>query len=224
MDVWPVGGLKAGFEAELERQGYSPATASGYLRRFAKLNCWMARARAGAGGFLAGSGGAVLCGVPRCGLSRITRASGATSRCWRSCGRRGCRVEEPVSPGPVDVLLDRFAGWLSRERHLAPSSVETYVWHVAADGGAADGGDRVELSRLDAAFVRRFVVDTCPRQGRASAKVTVVAVRQLLGFLYLDGGSSGRWRLRCHRSRAVGYRDSEADRAVRGAADPGRVR
>jgi integrase len=38
---------------------------------------------------------------------------------------------------------------------------------------------------VDAAFVRRHVLDTCPRLRRASAKVTVVAVRQLLAFLYV---------------------------------------
>ena len=30
-------------------------------------------------------------------------------------------------------------------------------------------------------------LDTCPRRGRATAKVTVVAVRQLLAFLYVEG-------------------------------------
>ena len=63
----------------------------------------------------------------------------------------------------------------------------TYVWHARAFVERLAGGDRIELERLDAAFVRRFVVDTCPRRGRATAKVTVVAVRQLLAFLYVKG-------------------------------------
>jgi integrase/recombinase XerD len=48
-------------------------------------------------------------------------------------------------------------------------------------------GDRVEVERLDAAAVRGYVVEVCPRQGRASAKLTVVAIRQLLAFLYAEG-------------------------------------
>ncbi len=99
----------------------------------------------------------------------------------------GLSSEEPVSPSPADVLLARFARWLERERHLASSSVETYLWHVRPLVERLTSGDRVELERLDVAFVRRFVVDVCPRQGRASAKLTVVSLRQLLRFLYLDG-------------------------------------
>jgi site-specific recombinase XerD len=93
----------------------------------------------------------------------------------------------PVVSGPVDELLDRFAGWLSGERHLAPESVVTYVWHARGFVERLAVGDRIELGRLDAAFVRWFVLDTCPRRGRATAKVTVVAVRQLLAFLYVEG-------------------------------------
>lgn len=98
----------------------------------------------------------------------------------------GVCSEEPASSGQVDDLLARFAGWLSEERHLAPSSVTTYVWHARALVERLAATDRIELERLDAAFVRRFVLDTCPRQGRATSKVTVVAVRQLLAFLFVE--------------------------------------
>lgn len=93
----------------------------------------------------------------------------------------------PAPSGPADELLDRFGGWLGRERHLAPSSVATYVSHARALVERLLVPDRVELERLDAAAVRRFVLDVCPRQRRASAKLTVVAVRQLLRFLYVEG-------------------------------------
>jgi hypothetical protein len=39
----PLDGLRAGFAAELKRQGYSPTTAEPYLRRFGNLSGWMAR-------------------------------------------------------------------------------------------------------------------------------------------------------------------------------------
>ncbi len=97
-----------------------------------------------------------------------------------------CPVE-PVVLGPVDgdCWVGSPAG-CRPGRHLAPASVVTYVWHARAFGQRLAGGDRIELERLDAAFVRRFVLDTCPRRGRATAKVTVVALRQLLVFLYLE--------------------------------------
>jgi integrase/recombinase XerD len=55
----------------------------------------------------------------------------------------------PVVLGPVDELLDRFAGWLSGERHLAPESVVTYVWHARGFVERLAAGDRIELGRLD---------------------------------------------------------------------------
>jgi integrase/recombinase XerD len=182
----PLAGLRAGFEAELARQGYSSATAVGYLRRFAQLSCWMQAQ----GLELAEFSPAVL---ERFGAA--CRAAGYRDfvsirgdkpvlAYLRALGL--CSVE-PVVLGPVDELLARFADWLSGERHLAPASVVTYVWHARALVERLAAGDRIELRRLDAAFVRRFVLDTCPRQGRATAKMTVVAVRQLLAFLYVEG-------------------------------------
>src|SRR4051812_4002451 len=41
VEVGPLAGPRAGFEAELERSGYSSATALGYVRRFAQPSCWM---------------------------------------------------------------------------------------------------------------------------------------------------------------------------------------
>jgi integrase/recombinase XerD len=93
----------------------------------------------------------------------------------------------PTVVGPVEVLLDRFGGWLVRERHLAAGSVATYSVHARRLVERLATDDRVELERLDASFVRRFVMEVCPGQGRASAKLTVVAIRQLLAFLYLEG-------------------------------------
>lgn len=183
MDVGPLAGLRAGFEADLERSGYSPMTALGYVRRFAQLSCWMEAQGLGGSDFspavLERFGAACRTAGYRDYVS--IRGNKPILAFMRLAGH--CSAE-PVPVGPVDVLLDRFAIWLSRERHLAASSVETYVWHARGMLVRLVVGERVELSRLDAAFVRRYVLDTCPRRGRAMAKVTVVAVRQLLAFLY----------------------------------------
>jgi integrase/recombinase XerD len=99
----------------------------------------------------------------------------------------GLVVEEPVELSPVDELLDRFGDWLLRDRLLAPSSVATYRSHARGLVERVTGPDRVELERLDAAVVRRYVVDVCPELGRTSAKLRVVAIRRLLAFLHYDG-------------------------------------
>ena len=182
----PLDGLRVRFAAELERQGYSPATADRYLRRFGNLNGWMAGQELG----LEDLSPAVVerfCAACRAaGYHHYTSIRGVKPLVafLRSMGLAS---EEPMPLSPVDLLLERFAVWLERERRLAPSSIATYVSHARPLIGRLASGDRVELERLDPAMVRRFVVEVCPREGRASAKLTVVAVRQLLRFLYLDG-------------------------------------
>lgn len=98
-----------------------------------------------------------------------------------------CPPETENGSDPVDVLLDRFGGWLARERHLAPGSVASYRLRARGLVERLAGPDRIELERLDAALVRRYVVDVCPGLQRVSAKLTVVALRQLLNFLYAVG-------------------------------------
>lgn len=182
----PLDGLKAGFAAQLERQGYSPATADPYLRRFGNLNGWMAQE----GLAVEDLSPAVVerfCAACRAaGYHHYTSIRGVKPLLayLHTIGLAGA---EQVPRPAVELLLDRFAVWLERERHLVPVSIATYVAHARPLLERFAVADWVALERLDAAAVRRFVVDVCPRQGRASAKLTVVAVRQLLAFLYLDG-------------------------------------
>lgn len=181
-----LAGLRAGFEAELERLGYSPGTAVGYLRRFAQLSCWMQAEGLGLSEFSSAVLERFGAACRAAGYRDYVSIRGDKPMLAFLLATGLCPVG-PVVSGPVDELLDRFAGWLSGERHLAPESVVTYVWHARGFVERLAVGDRIELGRLDAAFVRWFVLDTCPRRGRATAKVTVVAVRQLLAFLYVEG-------------------------------------
>jgi site-specific recombinase XerD len=186
-DGGPLSGLMGGFAAELERQGYAPATAGPYLWRFELLSCWMQ---------VQGLG---LEDVSRAMLERFCEAlraagyrnhvsiSGVKPMLAYLCQLGLGGSEGPQPTGPVEELLDRFAGWMERERDLAPSSVQTYLRYSRPLLERLVVGDRVAVECLDAVVVRRFVLDVCPGQGRASAKLTVVAVRQLLVFLYAEG-------------------------------------
>ena len=182
----PLDGLKAGFAAELARQGYSPATVEPYLRRFGNLNGWMAREGLGPDDLSPPVVERFCAACRAAGYHRYTSIRGVKPLLayLRAIGLAG---EERMARSAVELLLDRFAAWLERERHLSPASIATYVWHARPLLERFGVADRVALERLDAVAVRRFVVEVCPRQGRASAKLTVVAVRQLLAFLYLDG-------------------------------------
>jgi hypothetical protein len=83
--------------------------------------------------------------------------------------------------------LSRFRRYLAQERGLVPAAARGYVDKVRPFVARFDAPDGLELWRVDVAEVRGFVVDVCPRLGRRSAQLTVVALRSLLRFLHLDG-------------------------------------
>jgi integrase/recombinase XerD len=104
---------------------------------------------------------------------------------------RGLGVAPPASPpacaGPVEELLSRYRRYLEQERGLVPAAARGYVDKVRPFVARFDAPDGLELWRVDVAEVRGFVLDVCPRLGRRSAQLTVVALRSLLRFLHLDG-------------------------------------
>ena len=187
VSIGPLVPLAPGFAAELDRLGYSPVTVHTLLRRCGQLSEWMT-ARALGVAALSPELVAAFCAARRAaGHREYVYVRGITPllRYLRAAGLLAS--ETALVAGPGEVLLGRFGDWLVRERHLAPGSVAMYSMHARRLVERLVTGDRVEVERLDAAFVRRFVLEVCPGQARASAKLTVVAIRQLLAFLYVEG-------------------------------------
>lgn len=109
---------------------------------------------------------------------------------------RGLGVAPPASPrvavGAVAVLLAGYRDYLAAERGLTADTIEGYV--LAARpflDGRLSCGDELDLGGLSAPDVVAFVVARCPAQSRGAAKMTVTALRSLLGFLHLRGMVSG---------------------------------
>jgi integrase len=92
-------------------------------------------------------------------------------------------------PGATDALLARYRQYLVQERALGHGTARGYVDAVRPFVRARATPDGVTLhwASLDAAEVTRFVVRHTPTQSRGTAKLTVTALRSLLGFLHLDG-------------------------------------
>jgi len=184
----PLESFASGFVAELRGLGYRPVSAVFQLQLMAHVSRWLAgeglgsedlapdvvqrfvdaRHAAGYTNYLSGRALAPLL----CYLRGIGRAPAAP-------------VEEPGTP--TEVLLERYRGYLRIERGLAAGTARDYLDAVRPflDGRAASGG--LCLERLTAADVTAFVVGRCPGQARGSAKLTVTALRSLLGFLHVDG-------------------------------------
>jgi integrase/recombinase XerD len=121
-----LGQYADGFVAWLGRLGYSPATCRAQVALLRHLGRWLADR-----------------GLPLSGLSSEVAGEYVAAR----KGRVQLRSERALRPAlsylrelgavppaatvvprePVDVLLARFGGWLSRERGLAPATVSSYL-------------------------------------------------------------------------------------------------
>ena len=165
MESLELGQYADGFVAWLGRLGYSPRTCEAQVALLRHLGRWLADQ-----------------GLPLSGLSSEVAGEYAAAR----RGRAQLRSERALRPvlsylrelgavppaaavvpsEPVDVLLARFGGWLSRERGLAPATVSSYLCQARVPGLAASG----------AAGLRP-----------GSAQVRANAVRALLRFAWLEG-------------------------------------
>ncbi len=184
----PLGPFVAGFAAELSRQGYKPQPVGKQVGLVTMLSGW-----------LAAEGLAVSDLAPDVAerFCAARRAAGHTDRATvRALDPllgylRALGVAPPASStapaGPVEELLSSFRRYLEQERGLVPAAARGYADKVRPFVARFDGPHGLELSRVDVAEVRAFVVEVCPRLGRRAAQLTVVALRSLLRFLQLEG-------------------------------------
>jgi integrase/recombinase XerD len=179
---------KSGFCADLAQQGYARSSAVAQLKLVAHLSRWMtaeglspreltperaeqfARARREAGyrHFLSPRGLQPLLGYLR---------------------RLGV-VPEPapsIPATPIERLLERYRGYLVRERSLAAGTVRYYERVARLFLVAVSADDEVDLDEVTTADVSRFVLAECRQRSIGSAKTVVAALRSLLRFLHVEG-------------------------------------
>ena len=171
-----------GFVAWLGRLGYSSKTCEAQVALLRHLARWLAQQ-----------------GVPLSGLSSEVAGEYAAVRRER-VQLRSERALRPVlsylrelgavppvtvvAPHePVDVLLTRFAGWLSRERGMAPATVSSYLFQARPFADACAG----QLGALTAARVTGLATEGAAGLRPRSAQVRASAVRALLRFAWLEG-------------------------------------
>jgi len=196
----------SGFAAELRELGYRPVSAAFQLQLMAHASRWLD----------ANDLEASALSVDAVRFLAARRAAGYTNYVTvRAIAPllgylRGIGVAPeavPEEPGtPAEVLLERYREFLAVERGLTADTVEGYVHAVRPFlAGVGGGGGELDLRGLTAAHVTAFVVERCPRQSHGAAKMTVTALRSLLGFLHVEGligrslvgavPSAASWRL-----------------------------
>ena len=182
MESSELGQYADGFVAWLGRLGYSPRTCEAQVALLRHLGGWLADQ-----------------GLPLSGLSSEVAGEYAAAR----RGRVQLRSERALRPvlsylrelgavppaaavvpsEPVDVLLARFGGWLSRERGLAPATVSSYLCQARPFADACAG----QLGILTAARVPGLAASGAAGLRPRSAQVRANAVRALLRFAWLEG-------------------------------------
>jgi site-specific recombinase XerD len=232
----PLEVFASGFVAELARLGYRRTPATFQLQLMAHVSRWLQRERLGAGELTSEVVERFLAERRAAGYTNYVTARALAPLLGYL---RGLGVAPAASPrvavGAVDVLLADYRDYLAVERGLTADTIEGYVLWVRPflDGRLRDS-DELDLDGLSAADVVAFVVARCRVQSRGAAKMTVTALRSLLGFLHLRGlvaeplgdavPSTASWRLSglpralepeqldallacCDRGTAIGRRD-----------------
>jgi len=184
----PLARFAPGFVGELARLGYTPVSAAAQVRLLAHLSRW-----------LEGEGldcGAVSPAVVALFVEARVAAGYSSHRSGRSLEpllgylrRVGAAPAASASllDGPVERLLERYSQYLRVERGLTAGTAGGYVAAVRPFLRGRLSASGLDLERLSMAEVTAFVVARCPGQARGPARLTVTALRSLLGFLHVEG-------------------------------------
>jgi integrase/recombinase XerD len=189
----PLEVFASGFAAELARLGYRRVPVVFQLQLMAHASRWLHSEGLGVGELTSEVVERFLAERRAAGYTNYVTARAMAPLLGYL---RGLGVAPAATPrlavGAVEVLLADYREYLAVERGLTTDTIEGYVLAVRPflDGRLRDG-DELDLAGLSAADVAAFVVARCPAQSRGAAKMTVTALRSLLGFLHLRGLVSG---------------------------------
>ncbi|HLZ24914.1 MAG TPA: site-specific integrase [Ktedonobacterales bacterium] len=184
----PLVEYAAGFATELSRIGYTENATADQVRLLAHLSRWLAGHRLAAADLTHETCDAFLA---------ARRAEGYTL--WLSRQAlvpmldylRDIGVVPPVpaaSRSPREALLAHYHEYLISERGLKHSTASGYINFVTPFLRQRETPEgRLRLDDLRARDITSFVVATVPGRPMGSAKLTVCALRSLLGFLHING-------------------------------------
>src|SRR5262249_11654740 len=190
----PLESLAAGFVNSLLEQGYQRQSAVIQVHLFAELSVWLLDEGLEPGQLDATAVERFLIVRRRTGATRAVGEK-ALHAVLAFRGGHGIVRPPPAWPAsaPVEVMLERYGQYLVQERRLAATTARLYVYWVRPFVSATLSPDGLtpDWATLRAADVIDFVVARTPQQSRGTAKLTVTALRSLLGFLHVEGHIAG---------------------------------
>ena len=178
----------AGFASELIGQGYLATAAKGQLRLMAHLSRWLACEGVDATALDEAVVEQFLAARRGQGYTRLRSRRALVPLMAFLRGLGVVALPAPVvAQTAVDVVLERYSGYLLVERGLGAGTVRGYLEKVRPFIEGRVTADGLDLEGLTAADVSAFALAVCPLHSVSTAKLTMTALRSLLGFLHLEG-------------------------------------
>ena len=188
--IGPLAEHVPGFIAELVRQGYAEQSVRKHLWRMAHLSRWLQSHAMGAPDLTTTNVAEFLKKRRAIGFADLQSERGLRPLLEYLRGVAAIPTRTAVVETPLERLLADFRHYLVAERGLVIGTVQSYECRVRPLLEAHANRDCLDLKRLTAAEVARFVLTESRRRTVASATNVVTAVRGLLRFLYLSGQTS----------------------------------
>jgi site-specific recombinase XerD len=178
----------AGFAAELSRLGYTSGSACGQMFLMAHVSRWLAGEGLDAGGLTPEASDRFLTVRRAAGYAQLLSPKGLAPLLGY-LRRLGAAPEAPAPApaGPVGELLDRYRRYLVTERGIGAATAADYAAKTRSFLAARQEAGVLDLAGLTAADVTAFVAGNCPSMRKGTAKLTVSALRSLLGYLHVAG-------------------------------------
>lgn len=181
----PLTDFADGFEAELERQGFTPLSRVDQLRLMAHLSRWLDAEHVTVGTMSAGHVEAFLHERRSTRAARFTRqALRPLLDCLAMCGAIPVYVSRPVVDHDL-LVLGQFEQHLLAERRLQPITTAAHVARTRRflKGYCPPGG----VASLTAADVTRALLDEGANRRPVSVKKFGNTLRAFLRFCFLTG-------------------------------------
>jgi integrase/recombinase XerD len=182
----------AGFTAELARLGYTSGSAYGQMLLMAHLSRWLTGEGLDAGSLTPEAAERFLASRRAVGY-RLYLSPKALAPLLGYLRRLGAAPQAPaaVPAGPAEELLDRYQRYLVTERGLGAATAADYAAKTRSFLAARLKAGAPGLAGLTAADVTAFAAANCPQMRKGTAKLTVTALRSLLGYLHVAGDIPG---------------------------------
>ena len=184
----PLAEYAPGFAVELARVGYRENSKADQLRLLAHLSRWLAGEGLGAVEVTIAVGDEFLAARRAAGYT-LWLSRRALVPLLQYLRALGVAPPEPVvDQSPTEAMIARYREYLTSERGLRASTARCYADLVRPFLCKREGSDgALELDDLAAKDVTAFVVTEVPKRQCRSAKLTVTALRSLLGFFHVEG-------------------------------------